>query len=254
MNSIDEDTLQAYVDGELDAAGTARIDAALAHDEVLARRVRQARALRAQVQAAFDPVLEEPVPPRLSALLQPPSPPAAAATAATPLATAAGRRGFGAGRRRTPRHWLMPTAAVAASIAVLAVALWWRPGDGLVRVHDGRRFAAGALSDTLDHALASEPDPRAPIRIGLSFRSADGRICRTFIDRARPAMAGLACHDDAGGWSLPVLGAAEKPAGGELRQAASDLPRDVRAAVDARIRGEAFDAQQERAARDAGWR
>ena len=37
MNSIDEDTLQAYADGELDAAATARIDAALARDEVLAR-------------------------------------------------------------------------------------------------------------------------------------------------------------------------------------------------------------------------
>ncbi|MHB1271712.1 MAG: anti-sigma factor family protein [Rhodanobacter sp.] len=251
MNSIDEDTLQAYVDGELDAAGAARIDAALAHDAVLARRVQQARALRAQVRAAFDPVLEEPVPPRLSALLRPAPP--HAATAATPFAAAAGRRGFGAGRRRAPRRWLMPTAAVAASIAVLAVALWWRPG-GLVRVHDGRQFAAGALSDALDRALASEPDPRAPISIGLSFRGADGRICRTFIDRARPAMAGLACHDDAGGWSLPVLSAAEKPAGGELRQAASALPPDVQAAVDARIRGEAFDAQQERAARDAGWR
>jgi hypothetical protein len=28
----------------------------------------------------------------------------------------------------------------------------------------------------------------------------------------------------------------------------------VQAAVDARIRGDAFDAQQERAARDGGWR
>ena len=252
MNSIDEDTLQAYVDGELDAAATARIDAALAHDDVLARRVQQARALRAQVRAAFDPVLDEPVPPHLSALLQPPSPPAA--TAATPLATAAGRRGFGAGRRRAPRRWLMPTAAVAAAVAVLVVALWWRSGGSLVRVHDGRQFAAGALSDALDRALASEPDPRAPIRIGLSFRGTDGHICRTFTARARPPLAGLACHDDAGGWSLPVLSAAEKPEGGELRQAATDLSPDVQAAVDARIRGDAFDAQQERAARDAGWR
>ncbi|TAM58394.1 MAG: hypothetical protein EPN49_12660 [Rhodanobacter sp.] len=250
MNSIDEDTLQAYVDGELDAAATARIDAALAHDDVLARRVQQARALRAQLQAAFDPVLDEPVPERLSALLRPAPP--HTATAATPFVVPAGRRGFGAGRRRALRRWLMP-AAVAASIAVLAVGLWWRPGDGLVRVHDGRQFAAGALSDALDRALASEPDPRAPISIGLSFRSADGHICRTFIDRTRPPMAGLACHDNAG-WSLPVLSAAEKPAGGELRQAASALPPDVQAAVDARIRGEAFDAQQERAARDAGWR
>ena len=109
------------------------------------------------------------------------------------------------------------------------------------------------MSHALDQALASEPDPHASIAIGLSFRGADGHICRTFVARGTPALAGLACHASAG-WSLPVLGAVEKPAGGELRQAASDLPPAVQAAVDARIRGEAFDARQERAARDAGWR
>ncbi|MGB5938173.1 MAG: zf-HC2 domain-containing protein, partial [Rhodanobacter sp.] len=44
MNPIDDDTLQAYVDGELDASDAARIEAALAHDDVLARRVERARA------------------------------------------------------------------------------------------------------------------------------------------------------------------------------------------------------------------
>ncbi len=251
MNPIDDDTLQAYVDGELEPASAALVDAALAHDEMLARRVQQAQALRTQLKAAFDPVLDEPVPEHLSALLQPPSP--QAATPAAPVAMARHRRGFGAGRRRAPRRWAMPAAAVAASLAVLAVALWWQPGNDLVRVQNGQQFAAGALSKALNQSLASEPDPRATVTIGLTFRSADGRICRTFVEHAKPAMAGLACHHRAG-WSLPVIRAAEQPAGGELRQAASDMPRDVQAAVDARIRGEAFNAQQERAARAAGWR
>ena len=251
MNPIDDDTLQAYVDGELDAEGTARIDAALAHDEVLASRVQQARALRAQLQALFNPVLDEPVPAQLSALLRPASP--QAPIAATPFVTASARRRFGAGRRRAPRRWWVPGAAVAASIAVLAMALWWHAGSGLVRMRDGRQFAAGALSHALDQTLASEPDPHASVAIGLSFRGADGHICRTFVHSSKPALAGLACHD-ASGWSLPVLSAPEKPASGELRQAASALPPAVQAAVDARIRGEAFDARQERAARDAGWR
>ncbi len=251
MKPIDDDTLQAYADGELDAEGAARIDAALAYDEVLASRVQQARALRAQLQALFNPVLDEPVPAHLSALLRPAS--LQAPTAATAFVAASARRGFGAGRRRTSRRWLVPGAAVAASIAVLAVALWWHGGNGLVRMHDGRQFAAGALSRALDESLASEPDPRASIAIGLSFRGADGHICRTFVHSSKPALAGLACHD-AEGWSLPVLSAAEKTEGGELQQAASDLPAAVQAAVDARIRGEAFDARQERAARDAGWR
>ena len=252
MNPIDDDTLQAYVDGELDAASAARIDAALVHDEVLARRVRQARAVRAQLHAAFAPVLDEPVPARLSALLQPRS--MQAAIPATPLVMPAGRHGTGTPRRRTARRWFVPGAALAASVALLAVALWWwLPGGDLVRMQGGQPFAAGALNRALDRVLASEPDADAPVAVGLSFPGNAGRICRTFVLRSPPAQAGLACHESAG-WALPVLGAAPPPEGGELRQAASALPPAVQAAVDTRLRGNVFDAQQERAARDAGWR
>ncbi|OOG61124.1 hypothetical protein B0E47_00145 [Rhodanobacter sp. B05] len=252
MNPIDDDTLQAYVDGELDAAGSARIDAALAHDAVLARRVQHARDVRAQLRAAFDPVLDEPVPAHLSALLQPPS--AQTAIAATRLGMPAGRHGTGATRRRAIRRRFVPGAALAASVALLAVALWWwwQPGGDMVRMQGGQSFAAGTLTHALDEALASEPDAHAPVAIGLSFRSTDGRICRTFVLRAPPARAGLACHENAG-WALLVLSAMAPSEGGELRQAASTLPPAVEAAVDARLRGDVFDAQQERAARDAGW-
>ncbi len=250
MNPIDDITLQAYVDGELDAASNARIDAASARDDLLARRVHNARALRAQLKAAFDPVLEEPVPVHLTALLQAESP--KAAMWAAPLATTARSRGFGADRHRVRRRWFVPAAAVAASIAVLTVAIWWKGSGDLVRVQDGQQFAAGVLSQTLDQTLASEPDPRAAITIGLTFRGADGHICRTFVAHAKPAMAGLACHGHAG-WSLPALSTGGEPKGGDLQQAASALPPEVQAAVDARLRGDAFNAQQERAARDAGW-
>jgi hypothetical protein len=250
MNPIDDDILQAYVDGELDAASAARIDAALAYDAVLARRVQQARDVRVQLRAAFDPVLDEPVPARLSVLLQPRS--AQAAIPAAPRVVPMG--GHGTTRRRMTRRWFVPGAALAASVALLAVALWWwQPGGDLVRMRGGQSFAAGALTRALDEALASEPKANAPVAIGLSFRSSDGRICRTFVLRSPPARAGLACHESAG-WALPVLTAATLPEGGELRQAASALPPAVQAAVDARLRGNVFDAQQERAARDAGWR
>ena len=250
MNPIDDITLQAYVDGELDVASAAGIDAALAQDDLLARRVHKARELRAQLKAAFDPVLAEPVPAHLAALLQAES--SQAAVRAAPPTTPAGSRGFGADRRRGRRRWFVPAAAVAASIAVLTMAIWWQGSGDLLRVRDGQQFAAGALSQALDQALASEPDPRAPVTIGLTFRSADGPICRTFVAHAKPAMAGLACHQQAG-WSLPALRTAVEPEGGDLRQAASALPPEVQAAVDARLRGDAFNAQQERAARDAGW-
>lgn len=248
MNPIDDDILQAYVDGALGAADAARVDAALAQDEALVRRVRQMRALDAQLRAAFDPVLDEPVPARLSALLQP-----LAAPAVVPLAVPEGGRGANPVRRRAPRRWLMPGAALAASVALFVAGLWWwHAGNGMVRMRNGEPYAAGVLDRALGHALASEPDARAAVAIGLSFRANDGRICRTFTVRTPPARAGLACHT-AAGWELPVLGPAAPAEGGELRQAASDLPPAVQAAVDARLRGNVFDARQERAARAAGW-
>ena len=251
MSPIDEDTLQAYVDGELDASTAARIDAALAHDEALARRVRQARAMRRQVRAAFDPILDEPVPARLTAMLRPPS--EQATTRPSPHRRSPGGHRTGATRHRVTRSWFASGAALAATAALLAVTLWWRPGGDMVHMQDGQPFAAGALRHALDDALASAPDPAAPVAIGLSFRSTDGHVCRTFTVRTAPAKAGLACHGDSG-WALPVLSTAPASDHGELRQAMSGVPPEVQAAVDARLRGQIFDARQERAARDAGWR
>ena len=248
MNPIDDDTLQAYVDGELGAADRARIDAALVQDDALARRVRQARALNAQLRAAFDPVLEEPVPARFSALLR------ARTALPTSLAAVEGGRIADAARRRARRRWLMPGAALAASVALLAVGMWWwRAGDGLVRMRNGVPYAAGILDHALDRELASEPDAHAAVAVGLSFRAVDGHVCRTFTVRTPLARVGLACRS-AAGWALPVLDPAAPPEGGDLRQAASSLTPAVQAAVDARLRGEVFDARQERAARAAGWR
>ncbi|MEI7037691.1 hypothetical protein [Fulvimonas yonginensis] len=248
MNPIDDDTLQAYVDGELDPVSAARIDAALAHDPLLADRVRRARAVRAELRAAFDPVLEEPIPARLSALLQPSSQPVRRG-----MARGSAAAGHAAAARRRPRRRLVAGIAVAASVVLVGMALrgWWAGGD-LVRMQDGQVLAAGDLQHALDEALASEPDPHARVGVGLSFRGTDGHICRTFVLRARAARAGLACHGDAG-WSVLVLSPAARE-DGELRPAASALPADVQAAVDARLRGDVFDAGQERAARAAGWR
>jgi hypothetical protein len=246
MNPIDDDILQAYVDGELDAATAAEINAALARDTALAERVRRARDLRTQLRAMFDPVLKEPVPEHLSALLRP-------ATSKTPDPVASKDTLDSARRPAARRRWV-PGAALAASIVLAALSLWWwRPGDVLTRTHNGQTYAAGTLAHTLDQALASEPDAHVPVAIGLSFRGADGHVCRTFIVRTPPSRAGLACRDDSG-WALAVLGPVTSPESGEWRQAATALTPEIQAAVDARLSGSVFDATQERAARDAGWR
>ena len=55
-------------------------------------------------------------------------------------------------------------------------------------------------------------------------------------------------------WVVEALSHAGAAQPGEVRQAASAMPPEVQAAIDARIQGEAFDAAAERAARAQHWR
>ena len=247
---IEDATLQAYVDGELPPDEAARIEAAIAAHPALADRVQRERALRQRLRAAFDPVLEEPVPSRLRALLEAD---AHADGGVRDIAAARAQRAQASGDARRPRFRAMPAYALAASLLLLALTLWMRPDAALVREQDGRLVAAGVLERGLDASLASAPDARAAVAIGLTFRDAQGRICRSFAHRGTPAIAGLACRDD-DAWTLPTVVEAPQHANGELRQAGAEMPPEVQAAVDARLQGEVFDARQERAARDAGWR
>jgi hypothetical protein len=266
MSAMTEHELQAYVDGELAPDDVARVEAAIAGDPALAAQVERERRLRAQLRAAFDPVLDEPVPARFAALLQGGTDRAgdAGLSSAAPSAPEEAAHGRGepdgtvvplrTGKARATRpRWHTPVYALAASVTALAMSLWLRPEAGPVRMQDGEFVARGELARGLDTALASEPRGDAALAIGLSFRDGDGRVCRSFIQRGEPALAGLACREG-DRWTLPVLTRAGARDEGELRQAASGVPAEVQAAVDARLEGDVFDAQDERAAREAGWR
>jgi len=67
MREIDDELLVAYLDGELDEASYAAIDAALASDAVLRSRLDVLADTTALVRRAFDDVLHEPIPARLLA-------------------------------------------------------------------------------------------------------------------------------------------------------------------------------------------
>ncbi|MCE3289553.1 MAG: hypothetical protein K0R83_1565, partial [Caulobacter sp.] len=68
---IGDEMLIAYLDGELDEAGMAAVDAALATDATLVDRLEAHAALATRVRAAYASVTEEPVPERLTSLIQP---------------------------------------------------------------------------------------------------------------------------------------------------------------------------------------
>jgi hypothetical protein len=102
----------------------------------------------------------------------------------------------------------------------------------------------------LTSQLASQT---GPIKLGLTFRTAAGRYCRTFQSPA-DRLAGLACREP-GGWTLQATARmAPEQVQGEYRTAGSDTAGAVLAAVDGLIAGAPLDAAAERAARDSGWK
>lgn len=236
----------AYADDELDPRTREAVEAAMASDSEVARRISQHKALRSRVHAAFDTVLDEPVPARL---LQ--------AAASSPA-----HRGSGnAVPLRPPRkrHWQWPEwTAIAASLIVGVIAgrlvLLDTGASSPVVVRSGELLAAGAVADALSTRLASDESTGSPVRIGISFRSKSGEYCRTFSLR-QPALGGLACRVP-DGWRVGVLARAEPSGAGPdtYRQAASALPAAVAAAVGNQVAGEPLDAHAEAAARARQWR
>jgi hypothetical protein len=241
--SYSDETVMAYVDDELDAATRAAVAAAAAADPQLAQRIARAQALRARLRAAFEPVLAEPVPPRLLESLE-----AAPARRVVPLRS----------RPRPARQWSWPQwAALAAGLVVGAVLgpqlLGGRGADLMLR--DGQLQASGALARALDTQLASTQSAAAPVSIGVSFLAKDGDYCRSFTLQAPQALAGVACRS-AAAWRLEVVARASPapvtPDG--LRPAASALPASVLGSLEALRAGEPLDAAAEAAARARGWR
>src|SRR6185437_15873525 len=60
-----EETLMAYADNELDSQTRSAVEAAMATDPEIARRIAQHKVLRGRLKATFDNVLEERPPQRL---------------------------------------------------------------------------------------------------------------------------------------------------------------------------------------------
>jgi len=207
MNFSDE-TLMAYADGELDAATRAAVEAALATDAQLAQRVARHRALRGRLRAAFDPVLDEPLPERLLASVRgAPAQRHAANVVALPRAAA-------------PR-WSWPQwGAIAASLvggALLGPLLLRTPAGGALVTRDGQVLASGALARALTEQLASSQPPGTPVQIGVSFRGLLPHVRAAGAKRARrtrlPRTPSLAARG-AGAESRPAGRRHGLPAGG----------------------------------------
>jgi hypothetical protein len=245
-----DEILMAYADGELDAETRRQIEAAMADDRSIAERVAQHQSLRADLGAAFAPVLDEPIPQRLLDATK--SSPTGRADTVVDLAAARAARM----RKTEPRRWSWPEwTAIAASllIGVLAgrTALQSQSSTLLASTNDGV-VATGALAKALSDQASGPSD--SAIGIGLSFRAKNGEYCRTFTAQSGTTTAGFACREQ-DAWRVRALtesaGAAR---GGEYKMASTSLPPSILQAVDDAKAGDALDAAEETAARERGWR
>jgi hypothetical protein len=247
-----DEILTAYAEGELGEPARSQIERAMRADPALAARIAQHRAMRSRMSHVFASIVNEAIPPR-------PQPGAASGKVVQLNAVRAARQQQlqqQQARERPRWSWRQAAAIASAMVAGAAAgALSLRAFDDGGRIlavspADGALLAQGTLATALSQQLASGGPSGSRVRIGASFVAKDGSYCRSF---ALGATAGLACM--AGGqWRIPVLeqGSAGEPE--SARQATAEIPNAVLAAIDQRIAGAALAADDERAARERGWK
>ena len=236
----DEDLMRAS-DGELSTEDMARLEIASATDPALAARRAQFSALRRLACEAFPAVVDQ-SDAELSRLISR----ADARTHATSWPDWL-KRAF------APRRVAVWGTAAACFVAGLMFGQWTGPSSSTAgfALTQGRLIADAELVRVLDDRLAAQAADNDGRSVGLTFRDADGRWCRTFLS-TRESVAGLTCRED-DGWALEALAGTVAPRS-ELRTAASETPDLILAAVDTRIAGDVLDASEEARARDGGWR
>ncbi len=253
-----DEILMAYVDNEIDEATRREIDAAISGDPALAARVSQQRALVGQLQAAYAPIAAEPIPARLlESVRKTGAGEGDAAARGNVISLNARKRSAPV---KTGWSWQM-LGGIAASLVVGVMLGRVAPaGDdaGLVSAQDGKLYARGVLSASLNNQVANEAgNQTGTVKVALSYRNKTGAYCRAFMLKDG-ADAGLACREQ-GQWRIQQL--TREKAGGQgggqanpaYRMAASAMPASILRMVDSEIDGDALDAAGERAAMQRAW-
>ena len=214
---IDDETLMAFADGELDPAMTARVAAAIDADAALQARLRLFSESRTRLQAETrespgqNPARDSELIARIRA--------ASVAPANTPAdnsATAHALPRPGNINRR-------PLATIAAALALVVIGggLWWQlNGSGSAGLAPAQLAALNNLPSGEEQAL----DGGTSLTMIASYRNDEGEFCREFeTTGAADVKIVVACRGDQDDWSqrfamdIPV-DEGYLPASGELAE------------------------------------
>lgn len=180
---IDDETLMALADGELDRAEAARISEAIADDPEAQARLRRFAETRARLKAL---AAEGPARQADDALIA-----RIRAAGVAPQAPAALAPPPAANANRAP--WAALAAALTAAVVGLG---WWQMGDA----PDGLPRAEVAALDSLRSGQATVLEDGRDLTVIASYRTAEGAFCREY-ETARDASltVTVACREG-GDW------------------------------------------------------
>ena len=199
MTTFSDETVMRYVDGELDEETSALLEAQLATDADLNRRLEMFAETRLAAQEALRPMLDEPVPEQLQASVE--------AMVAKAKGSSAGQSApIGKARLFSPANDWMRLAAAACIAAVLGVAAGLmlggrEPASGLQ--------IAGIENEELAAALRSVPSgdektlDSGAFKAISSFKDSQQALCREFeLAMANDSRVSSVACVEAGKWKL----------------------------------------------------
>lgn len=231
MITLDESTLIAYVDGELDTQTIREVEAQLAEDDNARQYVEHLRALSSLARVAFNDVLHAPVPQHLKDAAQGKTLDAQDIPAPNPANEGAAPNVVSFQPKQTPggaRPWSQGFAA-AAAVACLFLGIGGGYTYSEKSSNTAMQLAAlslqqdqSAMDQALNRALEvnvsgnaltwTNPDTGrsaafTPVR---TYQDKSGQFCREYrkdmtSGDATQSTFGLACRDDSGQWKTRYL-------------------------------------------------
>lgn len=248
---ITQEELSGYLDGELSAKDSRKVEAAAASDPMLRARLEGLRKLDGSVRAAFDTLLEARGPDPLEAMIR--------SRIAEPQSSHAGDNVVAfAPRRMAARNWQWPSAIAATLVAGVLFGQvvhlgsdergdWVNPANGAAP--QAGKVLAAALSTTPSGTAFDLGKGRQGVA-RLTFVSTGGELCRQFeINDGRAQSGVLACRSGEGAWRLTAVAPLHASgAAGGFSTAAGPGDDPVSAMADKLIAGAPMDAAQEAAA------
>ena len=257
---LSNETLVAFVDGELDAAGGAVVEAAASRDPGVRGRIEMLRATGRDVLGPLhDDILNAEIPQfLLDTVATAPmvrtsqSAPRASATV-TPLRLV---------QRRPANRWQLPLAYAASLLLAagwLTTSIILPSGNSLVL--EGNSVIAGGV---LARALETAPSPTkstssflqqaATVTPRLTFKDKEQRFCREYelTTPSGEAYAGVGCRIGDGRWLVQahVPATARRDSHTDIASAEAAVGK----LVIETMQGDAFGPKEEAAALSSGWR